>query len=161
MPISLVKPLALTIALSALWSVPCHSEQVGRLFFTPEQRAALDLQRKTGVAPMPNSVEANLPNLPESEITINGIVKRSDGKSTVWINQMAQTEASQTGDTRTRARQTNLPNVTVFVPSLGKAVALKVGQTLDVETREIRDVHQPAPAKGRTTATPNTPEPSA
>ena len=60
------------------------SAPLGRLFFTPERRAALERQRT------PNLQEAQ--TLQGNSMSLDGVVYRSGGKSTVWINQKAQTE---------------------------------------------------------------------
>lgn len=61
-------------------SFPAASEPpLGRLFMTPEQRAAIDRQRQqAGVDHGPASQPGNL--------TVNGLVKRSNGKTTTWVN---------------------------------------------------------------------------
>lgn len=55
---------------------------LGRLFFTPEERAALDAGR-----PLHDEPET------QTEITprrLDGIVRRSDGRGTVWIDGEAE-----------------------------------------------------------------------
>lgn len=49
---------------------------LGRLFFTPEQRAALDRQRSL----QGGSGEG------QDSVTVNGIIQRNNGRKTVWIN---------------------------------------------------------------------------
>lgn len=71
----------LIIGLSSAWA---EQEALGRLFFTPQQRAELDRQRllnpglNTGTMDQPGSQ------------TINGEVRRSSGRNTRWINGEAQ-----------------------------------------------------------------------
>ena len=69
-----------------LTAAPLHAEEaLGRLFFTPERRQALDQQRQYNIQ------EKQL--VPEDPtMTINGVVTRSSGKRTVWINGVAQSE---------------------------------------------------------------------
>ena len=135
------------MAILALLPGTSVADPVGRLFFTPGQRAAFDMQRNTGVAPA--SVEgASAPQQQAGgEITLNGIVKRSGGKSTVWVNQVAHGESDSVDGLKTLPRQARLPSVPLYVPGLGKTVDLKVGQTLDTGTREIRESYQPAALK--------------
>ncbi len=149
----------LATAILALLPGLCLADPVGRLFFTPEQRAAFDLQRSTGVSPISPTLEDASAGLQSGEITLNGIVKRSDGKSTVWVNQIAQNETEAVSGQKTRSRHANLPNVQVYVPSLGKSVNLKVGQSINTETREIREIYYPPIPKERVTGAPA--EPSA
>lgn len=53
---------------------------LGRLFFTPEKRAALDRQREL------NLTQTREANSEGSSLTINGVVRRSSGRSTTWVN---------------------------------------------------------------------------
>lgn len=53
---------------------------MGRLFFTPQQRTALDHQRRQGLSTITQ----------ESSYTLNGEVVRSSGKNTRWVNGEAQ-----------------------------------------------------------------------
>lgn len=62
------------IAPGAAWAQP---EPLGRLFMTPQQRAALDRQRHLDRS----SVIDNT-----APITLNGRVSRSSGHNTAWIN---------------------------------------------------------------------------
>ena len=63
-----------------------QAEPVGRLFFTPEQRAALETMK--GKPP------ASVAQISET-ITVNGLVQQSGGKSIVWINGVPQAEGQQ------------------------------------------------------------------
>ena len=56
----------------------------GRLFFTPERRQALDQQRKTRQF-QETVVEGDT-------LTLDGVVTRSSGKWTLWVNGSAVTE---------------------------------------------------------------------
>ncbi len=76
-----MKPLAIVLGLlaAAAGTGGAEAQELRRLFFTPEQRAALDAGRKARVPDKP----AATPQV-ESPITrINGAVRRADGKSTV------------------------------------------------------------------------------
>lgn len=55
---------------------------LGRLFFTPEERAALDAGR-----PLHDEPEKQTEITPQR---LDGIVRRSDGRGTVWINGEAE-----------------------------------------------------------------------
>lgn len=65
--------------------------ELGRLFFTPERRAALDRQRQFNIQEI-RAVQGET-------LSLDGIVQRSSGKRTVWINNRPQTESdeAQTG----------------------------------------------------------------
>lgn len=128
----------LVIAAALLAQMPglCMADPIGRLFFTPEQRHALDMRRNSGSI-LTEDTQAG-------EITLNGIVKRSGGKSTVWINRVAQTETDLVLGPKAQPSQARLPNIPISVPSLKKTINLKVGQTLDTGSGEIREGYQPA-----------------
>lgn len=72
--------LFLVIMLLGLNSAWAQQETLGRLFFTPQQRTELDRQRLLN--PGGNS------GMMDTEVsqTINGEVRRSNGRSTRWIN---------------------------------------------------------------------------
>jgi len=81
---SIARPLLLlflTLGQSAAWAQP---EPLGRLFFTPQQRAGLDRQRQLNPNFLANTTDA------DSSLTINGEVRRSSGRGTRWINGEAQ-----------------------------------------------------------------------
>lgn len=63
-------------------AIPAEGEALGRLFFTPEERAALDRQRQQGALDG-KAAESATPS-------INGIVRPSGGKTTVWVNGIPQ-----------------------------------------------------------------------
>jgi hypothetical protein len=110
------------ILLALILLQPCaQAAEVGRLFFTPEQRAQMDYQYARNV-----TAEGDT----GSVLTVNGIVQRSGGHRTVWINGVPQ--AAGKSDDRSPA------SVPVTVPGRAKSVEIKVGQRLLLEA--------PAPA---------------
>ena len=78
--------LLLVCVQSPTWA---QAEQLGRLFFTPQQRAALDRQREHNRNFVPNAGDN------ESSLTINGEVRRSTGRNTRWINDEADWNAAR------------------------------------------------------------------
>lgn len=120
--------LRLALAGTLLGAIPgsiplAAAQDLGRIFFTPQQRQDLDRRR-------------NL-NVPESEVvveslvTVNGHVTRSSGKTTTWINGVPQYDTY-----RGRAPDR------VGVDRGDTAVGVKIGQTLDRSTGEVRDTIQ-------------------
>lgn len=87
--------LALLLALTA--GAPVHAEDArtadpGRLFFTPAQRAQLETARARRVGPgRDTAAEAPPP------VRYDGLVMRSDGKTTRWVNGRPQLDASRVG----------------------------------------------------------------
>ncbi|PKO94674.1 MAG: hypothetical protein CVU16_01570 [Betaproteobacteria bacterium HGW-Betaproteobacteria-10] len=107
---SLYRPLLLLIlALLPSLAWP-QQEPLGRLFFTPQQRAALDRQREQNRNFVPNASDS------ESRLTINGEVRRSSGRSTRWING----EADWNAETPT----TGVPVGDTFHPGTGERESL-------------------------------------
>src|SRR5258708_7020514 len=98
---------------------------LGRMFFTPAQRATLDSARQksksTGVG---NDEPAAGPPLPKN-VSVNGVVQRSDGKTTVWINNRAVTDKQADGMSVTTNK--NDSRVRLIVRETGRSIDLKVG----------------------------------
>jgi hypothetical protein len=104
---------ALKIGLIAIGlAIPMFTgaEELGRLFFTPEQRAQLDYSYAQGADSTDNS----------SMLMLNGIVQKHGGKRTVWINGVPQ----QAGSSNDKTPESQ----SVQVPGTAGKVKLKVGQ---------------------------------
>jgi len=124
-------PLALLLALSL--AGPAAAQELGRLFFTPEQRTALDARR---AARLPDKPAATA----ESPTTrVDGYVKRSSGKSTVWVDGEALPDGLQTEGLRVQ-RGSDPTRVTVTVGEDGRRIVLRIGETLDRATGAVKDV---------------------
>lgn len=118
------------LLLAAMLLLPCaQAQEIGRLFFTPDQRAALDARRRARVPDKP----AATPVVASPTTRLDGYVRRSQGPSTVWVNGTTVDEASPGGDSR----------VSVPAGDGGARVRLKPGETLDRGTGEVRDVLGP------------------
>lgn len=113
---------------------PAHAQSLGRLFFTPEQRSALDARRKARVPDKPAAAAVVSPTT-----RLDGYVKRSDGPSTVWVNGDPLLETSPEAP-RIGATQRDDGRVSVTVGESGARVGLRPGETLDRGTGEVRDV---------------------
>ena len=109
------------------------AQELGRLFFTPEQRDALDARRK---ARLPDKPAASAPS---PTTRIDGYVQRSRGKSTVWVNGEAVPDGTQPEGLRLR-RGTDPSRVTVTIGEDGRRREMRVGETLDRATGEVKDV---------------------
>jgi len=102
--------------------------ELGRLFFTPDRRATLERQRTFNVQ------EAQ--SLQGTSMSLDGVVYRSSGKATVWVNNKAQTEgeSSRTGVTATISPTT--PGSALLAPGEEAPARLKVGETINRATGE-------------------------
>ncbi len=110
----MIQAMRLSFALLALLlSAAASAADLGRLFFTPQQRQDLDHRRAA-------NIQETVAATPQSFITVNGQVVRSSGKSTTWINGVPEAD-------RYRSRD---PARIEVAPVEGEAkVPLKVGQT--------------------------------
>lgn len=107
---------------------PACAQEVGRLFFTPEQRAALDARRKARVPDQPAPAVIISPTT-----RVDGFVKRSGGPSTVWVNGEPLNEGG--GDAPRIGAQVSVP-----LGEGGRRANLKPGEVLDRGTGQVRDV---------------------
>lgn len=123
---------ALLFALSAT-STPGAAQELGRLFLTPEQRASLDARRKARV---PDKPAATIVASPTTRL--DGYVKRSDGRSTVWVDGEALLEGEQGDLPRLDAQGTG--RVSIPLGEGRSRARLKPGETIDVGTGAVRDV---------------------
>lgn len=122
---------------------PASSPSLGRLFYTPAQRATLDEMRRRPQKAAATEEKAPRPPAPEY-VTLNGVVRRSDGTTTVWLNdRQVRGRESQEGLLIAPARRTAAPNhVTVRVPETGRIVELKVGQQLEVNSGAVKESYR-------------------
>ena len=120
---------------------------LGRLFYTPEQRLQIDRMKNR-----PGQAGMTLGNT----ISINGIVQRRGGGggegSVVWINGVAQSRESADG--LLAGREIAPDAASVKVPGASKIVRLKVGQTLDLNSGTVRNISV-APVAGKDIPTEN------
>jgi hypothetical protein len=124
----------LLLAALALPPASAQAQELGRLFFTPDQRAALDARRKARVPDKPAATTVISPTT-----RLDGYVKRSDGPSTVWVNGEGLLETSPEAP-RIGATRRDDGRVSVPVGESGARVGLKPGEVLDRSTGEVRDV---------------------
>ncbi|MBI5110174.1 MAG: hypothetical protein HZA62_15675 [Rhodocyclales bacterium] len=120
-----------SLLIALLGTIPVWAAEpaaLGRLFFTPERRLALERQRTHNV----QQAQA----LQGTTMSLDGVVYRSSGKSTVWINQHAQneTDAKRTGVTATLSPRN--PGRALIAPGEDTPAELKVGEAVNRATGE-------------------------
>ena len=116
--------VSLALLLACLAPAAATAEELGRLFFTPEQRQDLDRRRAT------NRAEEEAPQIKEGPLTLDGHVQRSSGRTATWINGVPQYDNPAGRD----------PARVTVVPNAGEAgVSLKVGQIFERTSGEVRD----------------------
>ncbi|HYD57638.1 MAG TPA: hypothetical protein VEB41_12075 [Burkholderiales bacterium] len=106
-----------------------QAENLGRLFFTPEQRQALDARRKARVPDKPAAAAVAA----SPTMRLDGYVKRSSGRSTVWVN-------GEPAEELPRLPGSSDGRVDVTIGETGARVGLKPGETLDRGNNEVSDV---------------------
>jgi hypothetical protein len=101
--------------------------RLGRLFLTPEWRSGLERQRQLNIQ--------QSRGLEGDTVRLDGVVVRSSGKSTVWINNRPQTESARDSGV-TAATSRRHPGRASVSTSAEPPVDLKVGVTLNQATGE-------------------------
>lgn len=109
-----MKPMHIFLLLCFITSLqPAQAKELGRLFFTPEQRQLLES----------GQLRASAANDPTSAtVVVNGIVQKKGGKRTVWINGIPQAAGP--------SNEQSPAATPVLVPGKARPVQLKVGQKL-------------------------------
>lgn len=107
------------------------AETLGRLFFTPKQRAELEARRKARLPDKPAS-----PVIESPVTTVDGYVKRSGGRSTVWVNGTPIPQGTQPEGTRL------YPGAEPSRVGVGVAgdrrFELEVGQSVERDTGKVK-----------------------
>lgn len=122
--------LVLCCAVTAL--AQAQPPQLGRLFSSPEERTRLDAARSgtppAGAVQVPPPPP---PPPPAPPMELNGLVQRSSGRSTVWLNRAPQQEPHNqvSGASQLTLRLSN-----------GQVVLLKPGQQYDPASGTVMEV---------------------
>ena len=149
--------LLAVIAFGLMVPLAQAAEPPGRIFFTPEQRVQLDTLRQQ------KAVASQVRDEPIPEtITYNGIVRRSDGKTTVWVNDEALSESSLLNKQSMVGRVGRDGQITLQAA----AVKLKVGQSATLFTGKVdesftqRKVTPPKPGTAEVIDKASAPKPA-
>jgi len=128
------------------WAADPPLPPLGRLFMTPESRANLERQRQLNIQ--------ETRSLEGGAMRLDGVVLRSTGKSTVWVNNRPQTETSRdTGVAVSPAP--GKPGRATLITGEESPAQLAVGETINRATRETAGglaggeirVHRPTPQR--------------
>jgi len=134
------------IILLAGFATTAAGAELGRMFFTPAQRATLDAARKQNVrveignedndrAPTPASTAPT----PQT-VRLNGLIQRSDGKNTVWLNNKPVTGPASGSLNISTSR--NDTRVKLQAPDGGRSMDLKVGQSAEILSGTIEESYR-------------------
>lgn len=113
-------------------SAVAEEQALGRLFFTPERRQQLDRQREMNLLD-----EQQIPADPT--LTIDGIVTRSSGRRTAWVNGQAQHEDDLWSGLTVTPRHGE-PGKVLLEISDSPAASARVGQTVNRNSGEATDL---------------------
>ena len=126
---------------------------IGRLFYTPAQRAALDVARRAKPVPQTAQAEAAPPPPPPPQVvSYGGIVRRSDGKAMLWINNRLVEEKEALKGLNLKGRVRPDGAVTLQVPDSGGSLEVKVGQSVEVHTGKVAETRKRAEEEARAPA---------
>ena len=106
-----------------------QAQELGRLFFSPEQRSALDARRKARVPDRPAVTTTVSPTT-----RLDGYVKRSGGRSTVFVNGEAVLEGTAEAPVVDPERRGG--RVPVTTGEAGPRVELRPGEVLDAASSQ-------------------------
>jgi len=131
-------------------SATTYAAEFGRLYTTPAQRQKLDeLRHQRPQEIVIDVIQQDLEDSGTEEssavlmdaITLNGLVYRSDGKNTAWINRNSTNTGNiETQFTTVRERDVGSNQVQIMLPDNRTNIHLKVGQQYDVHTQQVFDV---------------------
>lgn len=136
------------------------AEGIGRLFSTADERSQLDEQRKKQkITHKEVLLEKNGQRTEEATFLesyfLNGIVKRSNGRVSIWVNGVLVEDQASNGSFRVHRRQGAKNRVTLDVDGKKRRVRLKPGQAWDPVTGKVvdglRSVTQPKVTEQQTT----------
>lgn len=154
----MIKLLIIVLSVLNFASVTAYAElnsDFGRLFSKPTERERLDKLRQNQqlkvISAEEASPEPDVESVPidnTSPITMQGYVKRNDGKSTLWINNQPVQEGDvidnvQVGRINRKgysSKSANTEGVDIQVPGSGKRIRLKAGQMYEPETSQIKEM---------------------
>jgi hypothetical protein len=123
------------------------AQPLGRLFFSPLERAQLDAARARKEHAVAAAAAPAAEGQPPSQvITYSGIVRRSDGKSILWLNNRPAEEKDALRDLAISGRVERDGAVTLLVPQTGGTLNLKVGQRAELQTGKVAEARPAASA---------------
>jgi len=131
----LILILASLYSISPVCSTAAYYEEgsLGKLFTTPQQRHNIDAFRKG------KSMGVTREQVSPTDVKVQGLVTRSDGQSTVWVNGKSTLEGSSVGGVNVRLNSINSQTDKVTVGIKDKNVRLKPGQVWSEDSGKITD----------------------
>jgi hypothetical protein len=115
-------------------------QELGRLFFTPAQRASLDVARSQRARAALATDNTEQEAAPVSQtITYGGLIRRNDGRTTVWLNNQAVRDTDPAGAGAVVSRVRPDGRITLQAPQSSRSVDLKPGQSVELLSGTIEE----------------------
>lgn len=126
-----------------------QEESLGRLFYTPEQRAALNAnirsRSETPAKPVP---------VPPS-VSLNGVLTRSDGERTVWVDGRVYYQGKNPSDMQVITRSADPGRAELKLPGVKRRMRVRVGQRVDPASGSTFESYESPPTRRRVVAEPS------
>jgi hypothetical protein len=123
-------PLLMASLLLLGQGVSVAQEPLGKLFFSPERRVAMERQRQLNIQ--------ETQTLQGATVSLDGVIRRSTGDRTLWINGRPQhNDAGNAGVQAVIAP--NDPSRAAIAADGDVPANLKVGESINRATREKHD----------------------
>jgi hypothetical protein len=144
-------------------------DPLGRLFFTPAQRASLDVARSQRARTAVGTERTEQEAAPVSQtITYGGLLRRNDGKTTVWLNNQPVHDNDPSGAGAVVSRVRPDGRITLQAPQSARSVELKPGQSVELLSGTIEEGYsrralsesEPKPKPGSKPGTKDKPSPT-
>ena len=125
--------LFLLMPLSTASAVDYSEVMLGKVFTTPTERQSIDNSKRDDVP------QESVRRVAPTNVKINGVVIRSNGSNTAWVNGKQSSGNRTTGGVKVLTR--SLSNKDYKIPVLvdGKSVKIKPGQSWSEETGTVVD----------------------
>src|SRR3954462_13165036 len=124
----------------------CVAAELARMFFTPAQRATLDNARKQNIRVEIGNESEQQPAAPAvpQNVRLNGMIRRSDGKNTIWLNNRIVNEQQPGNLNAAIGKGDN--KVRLSLPASGRNVDRKAGKMVEIVCGPIEESYCRRPA---------------
>jgi hypothetical protein len=122
-----------------------EQERLGRMFFTPAQRTSLDFARTQRARTTVGTESDQEAAAAGQTITYRGLIQRSDGRTTVWLNNQAVHDDNPAGAGAVVSRVRPDGSITLQAPQSARSVNLKPGQTVELQSGTIEEGYSRTP----------------
>ena len=110
-----------------------NEQSLGKLFTTPAERRTIDTDKRG------DAQQTTVRNITPSSIKVNGLVIRSKGKNSVWINGHQPKENETIDGVKVNSKAVSNKNINIPVLVDGKSIRVKPGQSWSEDTGSVVD----------------------